>query len=151
VVPAGRIGALVASADVGADEVAVVRHPDLPGEPDARDYRHLVVDPDAAALGQVAAAAVLCRPIGPRWPAEAVDLLRQWPAATLVAGVVDARTCRIRTRERDVLLRVPPDAEEIDPLVLASLAYVRLRAHDRLRVGGRVYTVTVTDSPAATD
>jgi len=148
VVSATPIGALVAAAGVRADEVAVVRHPDLPGEPDARDYRHLVVDSDTAALGQVAAAAVLCLPIGPRWPAMAAELLRRWPAATLVAGVVDARTCRIRTREREVLLAAPIDADEVDPMVLASLAYVRLRPHDRLLVGGRVYPVTVTDWPA---
>jgi hypothetical protein len=150
------LGALIAGATIGPEHVTVVRYPDIrAGVPhDTLDHRHLVADPAAATISQVAAASVLrLAPVDARWAAEADELLRQWPVATLIAGVLDGDTCRIRSHSQDVLLHAPLAAEGLDPLLLASLAYARLgessslRTRERLRVGDRIMPVTVTEAP----
>jgi hypothetical protein len=150
VVPFAAPPALVVGAEVSGDAVAVVRYPDLRrGRPhDGLDHRHLVVNADTATVGQLGGATILCgtEPAG--------SLLAQWPNATMVATPLDAYTCRVETREAVVTLTMPGRPAGVDPLLLASLAYVRLHATgvpDRLRVGERLIEVAVATGPASPD
>ena len=149
------VPALVVGARVDGGVVALTRHPDLRrGVPhDQLDHRHLVADVQRATMGQLGGAAILVADLdGPveRWARVAGTLLDQWPKATLVAAARDARTCLVQTRDRSATLRAVRGAD-VDPLLLASLAYVRLGqsgtlpGRDRLRIGEHLIDVRLTD------
>jgi hypothetical protein len=149
------VPALVVGAEVSADAVALTRYPDLrTGRPhDRLDYRHLVVNVDQATVGQLGGATVLSVSVDRFVDADA--LLGQWPKAMMVASTVDPYTCRIQTRDLVATLSVSDLRSGVDPLLLASLAYVRLRnpgklpPWDQLRVGDRVIEVAVAAGPAS--
>lgn len=128
--PAHVVGATLADGTVHLE-----RYPDLGfGEPHGPlPHRHLAADIARASLTQMNAAAV----IAGASPAD-------WPQATVAATPLDDRRCLIRTRREEAVLRADGD---LDPLVLGSLAYVRLRVdgeippRDRLALGDRVIAV----------
>ncbi|MEJ3749533.1 hypothetical protein WEI85_40525 [Actinomycetes bacterium KLBMP 9797] len=142
---AERVPAHVVGASTSDDDVTVVRYPDLPtgDAPDDLDHRHLVADIATATAAQVGAATII---VTDR-EADAPELLTRWPAALLVAVAPDPHTCRIHTRTLTGTLRLTGLASDVDPVVLASLAHVRLRSggtlspRDQLRVGDRVIPV----------
>jgi hypothetical protein len=142
---------MVVGADLQADGVRLQRFPDLGrGAPhDDLHHRHIVADLRRATVGQLAGAAILTTGYdGPRgrWVRNADAQLSQWPQATIVAAAVNADTCLVRTRDIVASLNADEGAG-VDPLLLASLAYTRLRtngrlpATDRLWVGGSAISV----------
>jgi hypothetical protein len=113
------------------------------------DYRHLVVDAAKGSVRQLAAASVLTCHSPDDFPAIAAELLAQWPDARLVATVRDTATCLVHTRHELLALTVPAPPAGFDPLLLASLAFVRasqrrpLTGQHNLRCGDEVVTVQV--------
>jgi hypothetical protein len=144
------VPALVVGAEPDAEGVTLVRYPDLRrGRPhDDLGYRHLLVNVDEATVGQLGSATILCT----AHDEDPDALLAQWPHAAMVATAPDPYTCRISTRSIRATLTMRAD---VDPLLLASLAYVRLQAQgalpteDRLRVAGGVIEVAVAAGPAS--
>jgi hypothetical protein len=117
-----------------------------PPRPDL-DYRHLAVDVTQGSLRQLAAASVLtCRSTND-FPASATELLARWPDASLAATVRDPTTCLVRTRDEFLALTAHASPAGFDPLLLASLAFVRtsqrrpLVGQHNLRLGDKVVTV----------
>jgi hypothetical protein len=140
----------------GAEHTAVVRVHRFPaaehGPPRSDlDYRHLVVDAIQGSIRQLSAASVLtCRSDKlSDFPATAEKLLAQWPDARMVATTRDPACCLVRTRHELLTLTVPDPPAGFDPLLLASLAFVRtsqrrpLLGEHRLHLGDRVVTVQV--------
>lgn len=146
------VPAVVVGATIQPNGVGIERYPDLGhGEPRHElAYRHLVADLRTATLTQLSAASVVATDDGASWStqawrARAAAEFVQWPRATVLAGVVDSTSCAVWARDQVTLLRAD---EPLDPVVLASLAYVRLTSlgriptQDRLRLGCRVIGVT---------
>jgi hypothetical protein len=149
--PSSSAPAWVAGARLRPDGIGVERYPDLSAGPahTGLAYRHLVADARTASLAQMNAAAVVVtdyRAAGSvrRWREQASEQLAFWPQATVLAGPVDQWSCAIRTAQGQVMLTVE---EPVDPVLLASLAYVRLvtggqvPARDRLFLGDRAIEV----------
>jgi hypothetical protein len=156
VLRSGPVPALIVGAEVSAGTIALTRHPDLrTGRPhDQLDYRHLAVNVDQATVGQLSGATILCVSSDSLVGAEA--LLGQWPKAMMVATALDPYICRIQTRDFVATLSTSdPVWRGADPLLLASLAYVRLRSsgklppQDQLRIGDRVIEVAAATGPAS--
>jgi hypothetical protein len=148
------IPAMVAGGDVGPDGVRIIRYADLGyGRPhDGLAYRHLVADPRTATIAQLGAASIVINDGSPaesmpRWTSRAEAELRRWPQATLVAGALDHSSCAVCTTAGVLVLCA---AAPLDPLVLASMAYLRLASggrilpEDKLHLGDRVIAVTAT-------
>ena len=113
------------------------------------DFRHLTADATHATLRQITAASIIHKGLSPdegwRFDEWSAATLRQWPDARLVAASLGPRTCLVRTRTDQRLTLTMPDTR-VDPLVLASLVYVRgaeLSTVDRIRIGEHVIEVTV--------
>jgi hypothetical protein len=147
----GAVPAWVAGARAWSGGVRIERYPDLgTGDPhDGLPGRHLVADLRTADLASVGSAAVVVSDLGAagsmrRWAERAPLELRRWPQATMLATAVDDTSCAVWTRDGLLMLRAD---DLIDPIVLASLAYVRLAgagrvpAEDRLYLGDRVIVV----------
>jgi len=152
--PPGRPAVIVAGAVEHADLVALRRFPAAAHGPPhpAMDYRHLVVEIARAAVRQLAAATILVV----SWDGvvsftrRADELLTTWPDSLLVAACVDPATCVVRGRQHTITVRAV-DAG-FDPLLLASLVFVRLRqgrlhsGPDRLRLTTGLITVALSVS-----
>jgi hypothetical protein len=126
-----------------ADEVAVARFvPSTAPVSAGLAGQHVVADVDRAGLDALGAATVLL--VGDVDRAGADRLLAEWPRAALIADA-DRDGCRVWTRDAAVRLRGP--LEGVDPAVLASFAYLRLRSDGALpqrgvlRIGDRVIAV----------
>jgi hypothetical protein len=155
------VPAWVVGVDPGPDGVHVERYPDLAtGDPHpALPYRHVVADIRTASLTQLESAAVILTDA----PVESAAVqVTPFPGGC----VVHAGGSRYVLRFLPDALRVAPDAlrvvpddpatapptgnypaPDVDPAILGSLAYVRLRTSgtipelDTLLVGGRTVTV----------
>jgi hypothetical protein len=118
------------------------------------DHRHLVADIDTATVGQLGAATILWTTpdAEPVWEDYADALLGQWPSAVLVATAPTRSSCRIRTRDLTATFTLADRDRDVDPMLLASLAHLRLRTRetlpprDRLRLGDRLIEVAVAGS-----
>ncbi|MET0492273.1 MAG: hypothetical protein ABW000_03985 [Actinoplanes sp.] len=137
-VPAWAVGA-----EVRPDGIRIERYPDLgTGRPhDGLSHRHLVSDERSASLTQLGSAAVVVTDfrgagLARRWIDQAPARLRPWPQATMLAAVVDQRSCLLWTDAG--AYRLTAD-DPIDPVLLASLAYVRLTTTGRLLPQDRLY------------
>ncbi|MDG4798423.1 hypothetical protein [Micromonospora sp. WMMD1082] len=137
------IPATVVGAAVQRDGVRIERYADLGhGEPrGGLEHRHLVADLRTASLAQLCAASVVV--VDERaawstkgWPTRAADEVARWPQARVLATVVDEMSCAIWAGGQVTLLRAD---EPLDPIVLASLAYVRLTTLDRIPAEDRVH------------
>ncbi|MEV0902842.1 hypothetical protein [Actinoplanes sp. NPDC049802] len=123
---------------VAGENGCLMRYPDTGHGPphDDLSYRHTVARIEHCTLTQAEGATVI----------GGADLDR-WPRAHLSA-TVDGHTCRIRARDgRTTTLH--SDDPTIDPWVLASWAYIRLRRgeplHGPMRLGDRTVTVSAED------
>ena len=138
----------VVGATVTADAVRIQRFADLGhGRPhDALPYRHLTADLRSAGIGQLSAAAILTTGADAMDDDLAARELARWPQARLVAAT-DGHTCTVWSRNGVTIMR----AAAVDPLVLASLAYVRLATagripeRDRVELGGRIIAVDAAE------
>jgi hypothetical protein len=142
------LGALVVGAESTPAIVVLTRYPDLRrGRPHENlHYRHIVADLAHATAGQLCGATIVS--VSPQVWHASDTLLDEWPHATMVATAPDPVTCLIRTRDGATTLRFTTRSTGLDPLVLASLAHVRmaetgraLAGRDRLSIGGTVIEV----------
>jgi hypothetical protein len=151
VMPLSPVPAWVVGATLLPDGVRIERYPDLgAGPPHAGlAYRHLVADACTAGLAQMDAAAIVVTDHNTagsvrRWLEQAPEQLAFWPQATVLATAVDQWSCAIWTAVGQLILTVD---DPIDPVLLASLAYVRLATgghvpeRDRLYLGDRAIVV----------
>ncbi|TCP57135.1 hypothetical protein EV191_1011087 [Tamaricihabitans halophyticus] len=112
------------------------------------DYRHLTAAMDRAGLAALEAASVLYLPVDAAWPDRAHRALREWPHARLVAQRRSDRDCVVYARDGTELV-LSAAGSGFDPLVLASLGYVRLAERgavpprDELRLAERRIPVSV--------
>ena len=152
---------LVVGAQITPDGVMVERYPEAGSSAphEHLHYRHIVADVRYARIGQLAAASILTTAycgVRNRWIVDSDAELRRWPNAVMVASAVDDHTCLIRTRKsvglgsEDRVVSLTADGMIIiDPLVLASVAYVRVTTaghlphEDLLMIGDRVTRVAV--------
>ncbi|MEU7587077.1 hypothetical protein AB0A95_12315 [Micromonospora sp. NPDC049230] len=135
--------AVVVGAVIETDGVRIERYPDLGhGSPrEGLTHRHLVADIRTASLPQLAAATVLVddyRVAGSlrRWADQAAAELARWPQAHALAAPLDDTSCTVWADGRSALLRAD---EPLDPVALASLAYVRLTVDGRIPPRDRIY------------
>ncbi|GGN59096.1 hypothetical protein GCM10010112_13630 [Actinoplanes lobatus] len=119
---------------VAGETANIERYPDIGfGAPhDELSYRHTVARVEHCTLTQAEGATII-----------GGASLDDWPRAHLSA-TVDGNTCVIRTRDGHTTA-LNGDDPTIDPWLLASWAYIRLRRGEPLngamRLGGRVITV----------
>ncbi|MQA07953.1 MAG: hypothetical protein GEU98_05230 [Pseudonocardiaceae bacterium] len=109
------------------------------------DNRHIGADVARATLVQLDAAAIMYAPSR----TSAAHTLHRWPHAEIAATAVDDRCCALYFRDGAVLtLAMPKPAA--DPLLLASVAYLRLTvagelpATETLCIGAARITVTIS-------
>ena len=108
-------------------------------------YEHIVAHAEAAELREVDGAAVVHTDRAEDFDRWSAETLRHWPVARIAAATTVSGDCLVRTRGGE---RYRLRAEGVDPLLLASLAYVRLAADEAvpgthsLRVGSRSVTVS---------
>jgi hypothetical protein len=132
--------ALVAGGKILDDGVRVERYPDLGhGDPHpGLGHRHVVAHADTASLTQLDAATIAVTPDPPA------------RANLMTAQRIGPSACAVRVAGRTLRLRA--GAGEIDPVVLASLAWIRISTggemprRDRLVLGDRVIDV-VRETP----
>ncbi|RFS43543.1 hypothetical protein D0Q02_27110 [Micromonospora craniellae] len=145
------IPATVVGAAIQRDGVRIERYADLGhGEPrGGLEYRHLVADLRTASLAQLCSASVVVVDdhavwSTKGWPVRAAEEVARWPQASVLATVVDETSCAVWAGGRVTVLHAD---EPVDPIVLASLAYVRLTmlgrlpGEDRVHLGRRIIGV----------
>ncbi|AOS65927.1 hypothetical protein [Actinoalloteichus hymeniacidonis] len=119
------------------------------------DHRHVLADLDSASRAALESATILTTRLLPderwRFPDISIEALYRWPHARLVAAGVGRRTCLVRFRDGfTATVSVERTRIDLDPLLLASLLYVRRRhtdvpstGADRLRIGAHTVEVSV--------
>ncbi|MEU3269974.1 hypothetical protein ABZ639_03960 [Saccharomonospora sp. NPDC006951] len=141
----------------GGHGVALRRFPAGPAD-ETLDYQHRTAHIETARLSEVEAADVLYLREDD-FPRAAAEALRRWPHARIVAAVSGPDRCVLMTRDTpatEYTVHAAPGTTRTDPLLVASLAYVRLSQggrlprDDRFRLGDRCFTVTAT-APASPD
>ncbi|WP_433532157.1 hypothetical protein ACQPYA_08965 [Micromonospora sp. CA-263727] len=145
------VPATVVGAEIQRDGMRIERYADLGhGEPrGGLEHRHLVADLRTASLAQLCSASVVL--VNDRdvwstrgWPVRAAEEMARWPQARILATVVDEASCVVWADGQVTLLRAD---EPLDPIVLASLAYLRLTtlgripAEDSVHLGRRAIGV----------
>ncbi len=145
---------LVASATERNGVMSVRRVPALrhgfPAE--STDFRHLIADLETASTGEVAAATIITCTAGEtdRTFAETTrHLLAEWPNARLIATRHSMGRCVIGHAGGLLTAQIDDPPSGFDPILLASVVYVRLarssplEGTDRLVLGDRIVTIRV--------
>lgn len=128
------------------DARAVVRFPASDTARRQVDYPHLAADLRRASMRQLASAKVLY--VTNQQRPDLVAALTAWPDAVLAGYRVDADSCAVATRDGVLAtLRISEGGHGIDPLLLASVGYLRhcrgqpLSGRTAVRVGDRLIAV----------